>query len=118
MPHTPPIFHIFFALTRQGVQSEFMGTSQMEVTLRPGTPNDAEACGVICYEAFKRISEQHNFPPDFPSPEPAIGLLSQLLAGPDVYSVVAERDGKVVGSNFLWEKAIIAGVGQSRSILL
>jgi len=83
----------------------------MEVTLRPGTPNDAEACGVICYEAFKRISEQHNFPPDFPSPEPAIGLLSQLLAGPDVYSVVAERDGKVVGSNFLWEKAIIAGVG-------
>ena len=48
----------------------------MDVILRAGTADDAEACGIICYEAFKKISEQHNFPPDFPTPEPAIGLLS------------------------------------------
>ena len=34
-----------------------------------------------------------------------------MLADPSVYSVIAELDGKVIGSNFLWEKAIIAGVG-------
>jgi GNAT superfamily N-acetyltransferase len=83
----------------------------MNVNLRPGKPEDAEACGVICYQAFKTISEQHNFPPDFPSPEPAIGLLSMLLSRGDVYSVVAEVDGKQVGSNFLWQNGLVAGVG-------
>jgi predicted N-acetyltransferase YhbS len=72
---------------------------------------DVEACGRICYEAFKAIAEQHNFPPDFPSPEVAAGLLSLLLSRDDVYSIVAEIDGRVVGSNFLWESAVIAGVG-------
>jgi predicted N-acetyltransferase YhbS len=79
--------------------------------LRKGRPEDAERCGVICFEAFKSISEHHNFPRDFPSPEPAIGLLSFLLSRPDVYSVVAEIDGRTIGSNFLWETASIAGVG-------
>ena len=81
------------------------------IILRRGRPEDADKCGVICFEAFKSISDRHNFPRDFPSPEPAIGLLSFLLSRPDVYSVVAELDGRVVGSNFLWETASIAGVG-------
>ena len=83
----------------------------MNITIRPGSPGDAEACGVICYNAFSSIADQHNFPRDFPSPEAAIGLMSMLLPRDDVYSVVAELDGRVVGSNFLWETAIIAGVG-------
>ena len=82
-----------------------------KVLLRRGRPEDAEKCGDICFEAFKSISDHHNFPRDFPSPEPAIGLLSHLLSRHDVYSVVAEMDGRVVGSNFLWETASIAGVG-------
>lgn len=85
--------------------------SSTNVILRRGRPEDAEKCGVICFEAFKSISDRHNFPRDFPSPEPAIGLLSFLLSRHDVYSVVAELDGRVVGSNFLWETASIAGVG-------
>ena len=52
----------------------------MQVILRAGRPEDAEACGRICYEAFKNISEKHNFPPDFPTPEPALGLLAHLLS--------------------------------------
>ena len=88
-----------------------VATNSMNVVLRRGRPEDAEKCGVICFEAFKSISDQHNFPRDFPSPEPAIGLLSVLLSRHDVYSVVAEMDGRVVGSNFLWETASIAGVG-------
>jgi GNAT superfamily N-acetyltransferase len=39
------------------------------------------------------------------------GLLASLLSREDVYSVVAEADGRVVGSNFLWENGTIAGVG-------
>src|ERR671911_958465 len=87
--------------------------SQIHATglrLRVGEPEDAETCGSICYEAFKVIAEEHNFPPDH-SPEMASGLITSLLSRDDVYSVVAEVDGRVVGSNFLWENGIIAGVG-------
>ena len=83
----------------------------MDVTLRAGRPEDAERCGVICYEAFKRISEHHSFPPDFPAPEAAIGLLTMLLSRSDVYSVVAEVNGETAGSNFLWENNLVAGIG-------
>jgi GNAT superfamily N-acetyltransferase len=78
--------------------------------LRVGEPEDAETCGSICYEAFKVLAEEHNFPPDH-SLEMASGLITSLLSRGDVYSVVAEVDGRVVGSNFLWENGTIAGVG-------
>ncbi len=83
----------------------------MNISLRTGKADDAEICGEICYKAFKSISEKHNFPPDFPVPEAAVGLISQLLSRKEIYSVVAETSGRVVGSNFLWENAAIAGVG-------
>jgi predicted N-acetyltransferase YhbS len=83
----------------------------MNLKLRPGTPEDAERCGTICYEAFTTISSAHNFPQDFPSPAVAIGLLSWMLADSRFFSVVAEVDGRVVGSNFLDERDVIAGVG-------
>ena len=83
----------------------------MDVKLRAGTPEDAEVSGRICFEAFNAIAGEHNFPPDFPSPEVGIGLMSMLLAHPGFYSVVAEIDGKVVGSNFLDERSLIAGLG-------
>jgi GNAT superfamily N-acetyltransferase len=83
----------------------------MTITLRPGRPDDAQRGGLICYEAFKAIAEQHRFPPDFPSPEVAIGLLSSLLKRPDIYSVAAEIDGHLAGTNFLSENAPIAGLG-------
>ena len=83
----------------------------MSIVLRPGMPADAAACGLICYEAFKSVCTAHNFPPDFPSPEVATGLMSMLLAHPGFYSVVAEVDGRIAGSNFLDERASIAGVG-------
>jgi GNAT superfamily N-acetyltransferase len=79
--------------------------------LRDGRFEDAETCGSICYGAFKAIAYQHNFTSDFPSPEIAIGLVASLLSRGDIYSVVAEVDGRVVGSNFLWENGAIAGVG-------
>ena len=83
----------------------------MSLNLRAGRPEDAETLGHICYEAFKTIAEQHNFPPDFPSPAVAVGMMTMLLARPDVYSVVAEIDGRIAGSNFLWEGNQVSGVG-------
>ena len=83
----------------------------MNIKLRPGTREDANACGPICYAAFKAIADQHNFPPDFPSPEIATTLLSELLAHPNVYGVVAELDNRVIGSNFVDERSMIAGIG-------
>jgi predicted N-acetyltransferase YhbS len=83
----------------------------LDIRIRKGTPADAEICGTICYEAFKTISEAHGFLPDFPTPQVAIAVLSRTLAHPKFYSVVAEIDGRIVGSNFLDERNTIAGVG-------
>jgi predicted N-acetyltransferase YhbS len=83
----------------------------MNVIFRPGSPEDATACGAICFDAFKSIASEHNFPWDFPSAEVAAGLMKTLLTHPGVYSVVAETDGRVVGSNFVDERGPIAGIG-------
>jgi predicted N-acetyltransferase YhbS len=83
----------------------------MDAKLRPGTREDAGACGVIDFEAFKSVSSQHNFPWDFPSVEIATAVTTMMLSNPGFYSVVAEMDGRVVGSNFLDERNPISGVG-------
>jgi GNAT superfamily N-acetyltransferase len=83
----------------------------MTLTLRPATPADAPACALICFDAFCAISGAHGFPPDFPNLDAAAGVITACLSHPAVYGVVAEHDGRVVGSNFLWENAAVAGVG-------
>jgi predicted N-acetyltransferase YhbS len=82
----------------------------MDFKLRLGKPEDAETCARICYEAFASIARKHNFPPDI-LVEAAVGLISMLLGHPGFYSVVAESNGRIVGSNFLDERAPISGVG-------
>jgi predicted N-acetyltransferase YhbS len=79
--------------------------------LRRATPDDAAACGRICYDAFGTINAAHGFPPDFPSADITTGLLRMLLQHPGFYGVVAERDGRIIGSNFLDERCTITGVG-------
>jgi predicted N-acetyltransferase YhbS len=83
----------------------------MDLVIRQATPDDADVCGLICYEAFCRINAEHGFPCDFPAPEAAMGLLSRMFSHPAVYSVVAERKGRILGSNCLDERSTIAGVG-------
>jgi len=92
-------------------QVDMTNLKTMNLTLRAGKPDDARRCGEICFVAFATISNHHNFPLDIPTPETAIGLMTRLLSRPDVYSVVAEVDGKIVGSNFLWEGDPIAAIG-------
>jgi GNAT superfamily N-acetyltransferase len=83
----------------------------MTAKIRPAIAADAEACGHIIFEAFKGIAEKHGFPPDFPSVEAATQLATIFIADPSIYGVVAEMDGRVVGSNFLTEGDPIRGVG-------
>ena len=83
----------------------------MTVTVRTAAERDVATCGRICYEAFRNIAERHAFPPDMPSPEAGVELVGALVAHPAIHGLVAEIDGRVVGSNFLWELSPIAGVG-------
>jgi len=83
----------------------------MNVRLRLARQEDAEVCGAICYEAFRSVAERHGFLPDFPNVGVAAGLFELVIQRDDVYTVVAESDGRVIGSNVLWENGKIAGVG-------
>ena len=82
-----------------------------EITIRQATPADAAAAGVICYQAFHDINTAHNFPPDLPTPEAGIGVLTMMFSHPAFYCVVAESGGRIIGSNCLDERSPIAGVG-------
>jgi GNAT superfamily N-acetyltransferase len=84
---------------------------QSNLVVRPALPEDSAVCGEICYRAFSAINGAHNFPCDFPGPEACIGLLSMLFSNPGSYCVVAQIDGRIVGSNVLDERSTIAGVG-------
>jgi hypothetical protein len=85
--------------------------TEPELIVRVATPEDAPACGQICYDAFNTISSRHGFPCDLPGPEAAQGLLSMMFSHPALYWVVAETEGRIIGSNCLDERSIIAGVG-------
>jgi len=88
------------------------GPTAESITIRRATESDAEVCGRICYEAFTTLNKHHNFPPDFPSPEVAQKVLLHVFANPGFFCVVAEQGGgKVVGSNCMDERGIIAGIG-------
>ena len=85
--------------------------SQPEVTIRVATPEDSSICGQICYDAFLNINTAHGFPCDFPGPEATTRLLSMMFSSPGFYCVVAEIEGRVVGSNCLYERSTVGGVG-------
>lgn len=83
----------------------------MSIVIRRAKPEDAAVCGRICYDAFTKINTDHNFPPDFPGPEAGIGVLSMMFSHPGFYCIVAEQDGRLVGSNCLDERSSIVGLG-------
>lgn len=83
----------------------------MKVALREAQLHDAAACGRICHDAFEAIARQHDFPKDFPSREIASEIIGMLIQHPGIHGVVAELDGRVIGSNFLDERSSICGVG-------
>ena len=83
--------------------------------IREVAPADAEACAQICFDAFGDIQDHHQFPRDFPVLEAATGLMGVWIPHPSIWGVVAELDGRIVGSNFLDERDPIRGLARSRS---
>jgi len=83
----------------------------MALHLRPGKPEDAAAVGKIIYKAFHAIANKHAYPPDIPSLEVGVQLAGMCLNMPGLYSVVAEADGRIVGSNFMTERDSVSGIG-------
>lgn len=81
------------------------------VQLIEAKPEHVSELGRICYEAFKDITGQHGFPPDFPSAQFARSVIGMLVGRPDFYSVAALVDGEPAGSNFLSLSDEVAGVG-------
>ena len=73
----------------------------MSLMIRPIEQNDVEICGKIGYEAHKTISFAHGYPSEQPSEEFGIRLIRRLLGNPNSWGVLAERQGKTLGSIFL-----------------
>jgi ribosomal protein S18 acetylase RimI-like enzyme len=92
-------------------QSPILHPTEQTLTIRRAIPADAEACGKICYEAFRSLAVNHNFPPDLPDPNIPVAFLSTMFSHPGFFCVVAEHNGKIIGSNCLDERNPISGVG-------
>jgi predicted N-acetyltransferase YhbS len=85
--------------------------AQGEVDLREAEPGDTEACAQILFDAFGGLHDYHRFARDFPELEAATGFMGMWIPHPSIWGVVAEIDGRIVGSNFLDERGPIRGVG-------
>jgi GNAT superfamily N-acetyltransferase len=81
------------------------------LTIRRATLDDAPACAIICYDAFYKINSDHGFPPDMSSLEQVAGIMSMMFGHPGFYCIVAEEDGRILGSNCMDERSPIAGIG-------
>jgi len=79
--------------------------------IRRATPEDSGFAGQICYDAFSTINREHGFPCDFPSADAAVRMMEMTFSAPGFYCVVAEREGQIIGSNCMDDRAIIRGVG-------
>jgi ribosomal protein S18 acetylase RimI-like enzyme len=88
-----------------------VAASSRDVELRPAVGADADAVARILHEAFAGIHDRHAFDRDFPTLESAAQLAEAFIAHPSIWGVVAERDGRIVGSNFVDERGAIRGVG-------
>ena len=96
-------------LVREPIPAVLPGCGQ--VTVREAVDADWQECGRICFEAFATIAIRHGFPPDFPTVEAAAEPIRHLINHPQVYGVVAEADGRILGSSFLDERSLISAIG-------
>jgi predicted N-acetyltransferase YhbS len=82
-----------------------------DLRLRPANADDAEPCGRVAHAAFADIAQRCQVPPDIPTQDLAIKLFTRWIAHPDFHVIVAELDGRLVGSVVIDERSSIAGLG-------
>jgi GNAT superfamily N-acetyltransferase len=85
--------------------------SQENIELRAPELADAGECARVVYEAFGGIHDHHRFQRDFPTLKAAQRLTTTFIAHPSIWGIVAERQGRIVGSNFVDERGSIRGLG-------
>jgi len=85
----------------------------MGLTIRSIEKSDAETCGKIGFQAHNAVSLAHGYPSEQPSIEFAVGMIKTLLADPYSLGVLAEQDGRVLGSIFvhLFPQSPVAAIG-------
>jgi predicted N-acetyltransferase YhbS len=83
----------------------------MSINLRQPTPADADVVARLIFSAFTTFHDRHQMPRDFPSPDAAMGLAQAWMNHPQVWGVLAERDARIVGCNFLEDRGDAKGVG-------
>jgi GNAT superfamily N-acetyltransferase len=87
------------------------GPTDGAIAIREAVDDDWQDAGRICYEAFATLADQHGFPHDFPTVDAAAVPIRGMINHPRIYGVVAELDGRVVGSNFLDERGTVSAIG-------
>jgi GNAT superfamily N-acetyltransferase len=92
-------------------QAEITQSAASELLVRDATPDDAEACGRIFYDAFASIATRHDFPIEPGSPEFTRFKVGEMLADDGFAGLVAESEGRVLGCAFVDERAPVAGIG-------
>jgi GNAT superfamily N-acetyltransferase len=108
---SPPRISLILLWVKNSAARQLSIVEHPKIAIRRATAADAELCGQICYDAFTTIAAEHNFPADFPASIVAVQLLTWMFSHPGFYCIVAEENGRVVGSNCLDERSAIAGVG-------
>lgn len=100
-----------FIVNGKSAANHLNQVTKMSIQLRPATPADVAHIAPIIKNAFDGIADRHNFPHDFSSLEHTQNIAAWCCTDPTVWGVVAEKNGKIIGSNFLHEGNEIAGVG-------
>ncbi|MEG3956507.1 GNAT family N-acetyltransferase [Microcoleus sp. herbarium2] len=83
----------------------------MNVAIRRAQPSDIDVCARINYEAFKDISDRHQFPTYFPTLEFSTEIIDLQIGSPLCFGIIAEIEGAVVGCGFMDERNPIRGIG-------
>jgi predicted N-acetyltransferase YhbS len=83
------------------------------ISVRPIRHEDAEACGMIAYEAHSTVAAVHNLPSEHPSAQFSVGMIGAKVKDRNAAGFVAERDGRILGSIFLntFPPAPVAAIG-------
>jgi predicted N-acetyltransferase YhbS len=94
-----------------GTAAPITHVSSTAPQVRDATADDAQACAQIFWDAFAGLASRHSFPIEHGSPDFSRFTIDRMLATDGIMGLVAERDGCVIGSAFVDERATIAGVG-------
>jgi GNAT superfamily N-acetyltransferase len=86
-------------------------TRASRVIVREARSEDADRCGRIFYDAFESIAGRHNLPVEPTSRDFTRFMVGQMLANDGLTGLVAESGGELLGSAFIDERAVIAGIG-------